>query len=65
MTRSDSGRNGLILLIVLWVMVVLSILGTSYYHLSTIEFLTNRNDLEKLQAELLAESALSYLRDNF
>ncbi|MBE7489727.1 MAG: general secretion pathway protein GspK [Candidatus Omnitrophica bacterium] len=58
MTRSDSGRNGLILLIVLWVMVVLSILGTSYYHLSTIEFLTNRNDLEKLQAELLAESAL-------
>ncbi len=51
-------ERGLILLIVLWMMVVLAILGTSYYHLSTLEFLTTKNDLDKFEAELLAESAL-------
>jgi DNA uptake protein ComE-like DNA-binding protein len=39
-------------------MVVLSILGTSYFHLTTLEFMTTRNDLDKYEAELLAESAL-------
>lgn len=51
-------EQGLILLIVLWMMVVLAILGTTYYHLSTLEFLTTKNDLDKFEAELLAESAL-------
>ncbi len=55
---SLSGQRGLILLIVLWMMVVLAVLGTSYYHLSTLEFLTTKNDLDKFEAELLAESAL-------
>jgi DNA uptake protein ComE-like DNA-binding protein len=57
MTRQPA-QKGLILLIVLWMMVVLAILGTSYYHLSTLEFLTTKNDLDKFEAELLAESAL-------
>jgi DNA uptake protein ComE-like DNA-binding protein len=47
-----------ILLVVLWVMIVLSILGTTYFHLSSLEILTSRNDLDKFQARLLAESAL-------
>lgn len=56
--NSHPGQRGLILLIVLWMMVVLAVLGTSYYHLSTLEFLTTKNDLDKFEAELLAESAL-------
>ena len=53
-----TSSRGVILLVVLWVMIVLSILGTTYFHLSSLEILTSRNDLDKFQARLLAESAL-------
>ncbi|NUN94989.1 MAG: general secretion pathway protein GspK, partial [Candidatus Omnitrophica bacterium] len=50
--------KGLILLIVLWVMVVLTILGTSYFHLASLNYQTSRNILDKYQAHLLAEGVL-------
>jgi DNA uptake protein ComE-like DNA-binding protein len=53
-----ASERGLILLVVLWIMVVLTILGTSYFHLTSLESQTVRNDLEKYEATLLAESAL-------
>jgi DNA uptake protein ComE-like DNA-binding protein len=53
-----SAERGIILLIVLWVMIVLALLGTSYFHLSSLEMLASRNDLDKLQARLLADSAI-------
>ncbi len=55
--RNNSSR-GLILLVVLWVMVVLTILGTSYFHLASLSYQTSRNILDKYQAQLLAEGVL-------
>jgi DNA uptake protein ComE-like DNA-binding protein len=43
---------------VLWVMIVLTLLGTSFFHLSSLDIQSSRNDLEKFQAELLADSAI-------
>jgi len=52
------GGGGIVLLVVLWVMIVLTLLGTSFFHLASLDILRSRNDLEKFQARLLAESAL-------
>lgn len=56
--RTHHGRRGMILLLVLWVMVVLTILGASYFHLTTMQLETSQNDLAKFEAFLLAEGAL-------
>jgi type II secretory pathway component PulK len=55
--KERTGSEGIILLLVLWVMVVLTILATSYFHLSSLQVQSTRNDLDKYQARLLAESA--------
>src|SRR3972149_8298506 len=53
-----SREKGIILLMVLWVMIVLTLLGTSFFHLSSLDIQGSRNELEKFQAELLADSAV-------
>ena len=60
MNRSSSSQSGLILLLVLWIMIVLTLLATAFYQLTSLEIQTSNNDMEKLQARLLAESALEF-----
>lgn len=57
-----SSEKGLILLLVLWIMIVLTLLATAFYQLTNLEIQTSRNDMDKLQARLLAEGALEFSR---
>ncbi|MCA9415679.1 MAG: general secretion pathway protein GspK [Candidatus Omnitrophica bacterium] len=60
--KRNASQSGLILLLVLWIMIVLTLLATAFYQLTSLEIQTSHNDMDKLQARLLADSALEFAR---